>query len=59
MSERWEFMDRLRAAWRILCGKATMYRVEARGPVELAAEQDLHMIECRMKVSRVVIEDGS
>jgi len=35
-----------------------MYRVEARGPVELAAEQDLHMIECRMKVSRVVIEDG-
>lgn len=57
MDGKWKFGDRLRAAWRILRGGAVMYRVEAQGPVELAAEQDLHMIECKVKVSRVVFED--
>ena len=54
-----EWLERLKLAWRILTGRAVMYRLETQGTVNLVGDQDVHVVECRFRPGTVEYRDGS
>ena len=56
-----ELLTRLRLAWRILCGRAVMYRITKAGTVELDVSQSAHVVECEFKPTswQMAVEKGT
>lgn len=58
-SQLWQdAVTRLRLAWRVLTGRAAMYRLETRGTVKIAEGCEAVVIECEFRPKTVGVDIG-
>lgn len=57
-TETADFLTRLRLAWRVLTGRATMYRLKTRGTVTIAEDCEAVVVECEFRPKTLEVDGG-